>query len=51
VDGKKTTVSRDAAVVREQLNLLREQGLRGFCLFCSAQLSEDQITVLADAAR
>jgi len=47
VDGKKTTVSRDAGVVRDQLDLVRDMGFKGFCLFCSAQLSEDQIEVLA----
>jgi uncharacterized lipoprotein YddW (UPF0748 family) len=50
VDGNKTTGSQDAAVVRDQLDLVREMGYKGFCLFCSAQLSEDQIKVLAEAA-
>ena len=50
VDGKKTTVSRDAAVVRDQLALVRDMGYKGFCLFCSAQLSEDQIKVIAQWA-
>lgn len=50
VDGKKTTVSQDAAVVRDQLQLVRDMGFKGFCLFCSAQLSDDQIKALALAA-
>ncbi len=50
VDGKKQTASQDAGVLRDQLNVLREEGYRGFALFCSAQLTEDQIKVIAEAA-
>ena len=50
VNGKKSTVSQDAKVVREQLDLVREKGYRGFTLFCAAQLSENQIKALAKAA-
>jgi uncharacterized lipoprotein YddW (UPF0748 family) len=50
VGGKKTTVSQDAKVVREQLDLLRREGYRGFTLFCSAQLTDAQIKVIAAAA-
>jgi len=48
VNGKNQTISQDADVLRDQLRVLREEGYRGFALFCSAQLSEDQIKVLAD---
>ena len=51
VDGKKTSASQDASVVADQLKLLRDMGLRGFCLFCSAQLTDDQIKVLVESAR
>lgn len=51
VDGKKKTVSRDASVLRAHLAVLREEGYRGFALFCSAQLTDEQIKVLANAAR
>ncbi len=49
IGGKKTTVSQDAKVVREQLDLLRREGYRGFTLFCSAQLTDEQIKVIAAA--
>ena len=51
VGGKKVTVSKDATVVGEQLDLVRRQGYRGFTLFCSAQLTDAQIKVLADQAK
>ncbi len=51
IDGKRQTVSQDANILRDQLALLRKNGYRGFALFCSAQLSEEQIKVIADAAR
>ncbi len=51
VGGKKTSVSQDAKVVREQLDLVRDTGYRGYTLFCSAQLNEDLIKVLAEAAK
>jgi len=51
VNGKKETVSQDAGVLRDQLAVLREEGYRGFALFCSAQVSEDQIKVIAEAAK
>jgi uncharacterized lipoprotein YddW (UPF0748 family) len=50
VNGKKETVSQDAGALRDQLRLLREEGYRGFALFCSAQLNDDQIKVIAEAA-
>ena len=51
VKGKKTTVSQDAKVVKQQLALVRDMGYNGFTLFCSAQLTDDQIRVIADASR
>lgn len=51
VDGKKKTVSQDASILRDQLAVVRQEGYGGFALFCSAQLTEDQIKVLADAAK
>jgi uncharacterized lipoprotein YddW (UPF0748 family) len=51
VNGKKQPASRDAGVLRDQLQLLRDEGYRGFALFCAAQLSEDQIKVIAEAAK
>ena len=50
VDGKKVGVSQDAKVVREQLDLVRKMGYRGFTLFCSAQLTEDQIKAIAKSS-
>lgn len=49
VSGKKTTVSQDAKVLKEQLDLLHKEGYRGFTLFCSAQLTDEQIRALAEA--
>lgn len=49
VDGKKVGVSQDARIVKEQLDLLRKEGYRGFTLFCSAQLTEEQIKAIAEA--
>lgn len=51
VNGKKETASQNAKVLRDQLEVLREEGYGGFALFCAAQLTEDQIKVIADAAR
>ena len=51
LNGKKVTVSQDAKIVRQQLDLLREKGYRGFTLFCSAQLTDAQIKALAEEAR
>lgn len=51
VDGKKTTVSQDPKILRDQLALLRKDGFRGFAVFCSAQLTEGQIKVLAEAGK
>ena len=51
VNGKKVAVSKDATVVGEQLDLVRRQGYRGFTLFCSAQLTDAQIKVLAEQTK
>lgn len=51
IDGKNTTVSQDPHVLQEQLTVLREEGYGGFALFCAGQLNDDQIKVLADAAK
>lgn len=51
VDGKKVSVSQDAKVVKEQLDLVRDMGYRGFTLFCSAQLTDAQIKVLSQASK
>lgn len=49
IDGKKVGVSQEAKVLKEQLNLLRKEGYRGFTLFCSAQLTDEQINVISAA--
>ncbi|MBP6965377.1 MAG: family 10 glycosylhydrolase [Armatimonadetes bacterium] len=51
IGGKRTTVSQDARIIKQQLDLLRKEGHRGFTLFCSAQLNDAQIKVIATAAR
>lgn len=50
VKGKKTTVSQDPKVVKQQLDLVRDMGYNGFTLFCSAQLTDDLIKVIAESA-
>lgn len=48
VDGKKTTRPQDPEILREQIELLRKNGYRGFALFSSMQLTEDHIEVIAE---
>ncbi len=50
VNGKKVGTSQDAKIVKEQLGLVRDMGYRGFTLFCSTQLTDAQIKVIAGSA-
>jgi hypothetical protein len=42
-----TTVSQDAAVLEAQLRLVHQMGFRGFTLFATGYLNEEQIAVLS----
>ena len=50
LDGNTTIVSRDANMVKDQLQLVYDMGFLGYTVFATSYLSEEQIAVLAEAA-
>lgn len=51
VDGKTVTESLDAGIVIRQLEVVREHGYQGFCLFASDYLSDNLINALGQTGR